>query len=162
MSISFLCFFSKVVLTILGSLQFHMNFRISLSVFFSFKSRYNWHTLYQFQVYNIALWSDHHSKSSEHPSPYIFTEFFFLVMRTFKIDSLSKLQICNTILTTVAMLYITSTWIISNWKFVHFDSLHSLHLPSTLASGNHQFRIYIYELVYVFLSMRVFLFVCSP
>ena len=87
----------------------------------------------------------------------------FLVMRILKIDSLSKFQICNTLLTTVAMLYITSTWqMCYNWNCVHYDSLCSLHLPSTLASGNHQFLLYIYKLVYVFLSMRVFLFVCSP
>ena len=38
--------------------------------------------------------------------------FFPLVMRKFKIYSLSDFQICNTILLTmVAMLYITSPWL---------------------------------------------------
>ena len=41
-------------------------------------------------------------------------QFFFLVMRTFKIYSLSNFQLCNTIsLTVVTMLYLTSPGLIS-------------------------------------------------
>ena len=55
----------------------------------------------------------------------------FLVMRTFKIHSLSNFQICNTLLLMiVTMLYITPPWCIYYWKFIPFDSL-----P---APGNHQ------------------------
>ena len=37
---------------------------------------------------------------------------FFLVMRTYKNYSLSKFQICNTVLTIVTMLYIASPWLV--------------------------------------------------
>ena len=47
-----------------------------------------------------------------HPSPHTVTV-FFLVVRTFKICSLSNFQICNRVLwTTVAVLYITSPGLI--------------------------------------------------
>ena len=53
---------------------------------------------------------------------------FFLVMRTFKICSLSKLQIYNTVLLTiVTMLYIPSPGLIYFiTKFVPFDHLHPI------------------------------------
>ena len=51
-------------------------------------------------------------------------------MRAFKIDSFSKFQICNTVLTIVSMLYSTCPWLY-NWKFVPFDSLHLFCLLPT-------------------------------
>lgn len=59
----------------------------------------------------------------------------FFVMRTSKIYSFSNLQIYNTVLTTVTMLYITYPRLIYfyNWKFVPLTSFiplthHPIHL----------------------------------
>ena len=51
---------------------------------------------------------------------------FLLVMRTFKISSLSNFQICNTVLITItARLYIMSPWhSFYNSKFIPFYPLH--------------------------------------
>lgn len=61
--------------------------------------RCNWHlTLYYFRVYKLIvcslylLRSDHHTKISDHLSSLIVPNFFFLMMRTFKI-SLNSFQI---------------------------------------------------------------------
>ena len=68
--------------------------------------------------------------------------FFFTVMKTFKIYSLSNFQIYSTVLlTVVTMLYITFLRLlfIYNWKFapfVHPPISHSHALAP--ASGNHQ------------------------
>ena len=57
--------------------------------------------------YLCILQNDHHNKSNYHLSPYIVTE-FFLVMITFKIYSVRKFQIYDTVLVTVIiMLYVT-------------------------------------------------------
>ena len=77
------------------------------------------------------------NKPSWHLSPYLITELF--VVRTFKIYSLSNFQICNMVLTIVAMLCITSTrllYVVTGsfhllTTFTLFASLHSLLLAST-------------------------------
>lgn len=86
-------------------------------VFFRLKN--NWHIkLCWFQVHNMiqylyALWKDHHNKSSYHPSPHKVTNFFFLMMRPFKIYSPGNFQICTVILLVIVMmLYIISPLLI--------------------------------------------------
>ena len=70
---------------------------------------------------------------------------FFLVMRTFKIYSLSNFQICNTVLLIiVAMLYITSPWL------AHFKTgilfLLTLFTQFLQQIGSHQSVLRICEL----------------
>ena len=107
------------------------------------------------QEYNIDLifvyivkWS--HNKSSLHPSPQSSCFFFFfLVMRTSNIYSLSNFRVCNTVLWRVTMLGVTRTYS-TNWKFALFDTLYSFLPPlTTPASGNHQSVLCIYELGFV-------------
>ena len=61
--------------------------------------------------------NDYHNKFSQHPSPHIITKkFFFLLMRTFKIYTLSDFHVYDTVLlTTVMILYITTSGLITNW-----------------------------------------------
>ena len=70
------------------------------------------------------------------------------IMRTFKIFSLSNFQICNIVpLTIVAMLYISSLWVIYFiTKFISFDPLYPFHLLPPPNSGNHQSDICIQKL----------------
>ena len=75
-------------------------------------------------VITVSLAKSHHCRV---------TSCFLLVMRTFKFDSLSIFQICNTVLTVVlitiinAVHYIPGTYLFYNWKLVPFDSLYPLH-----------------------------------
>ena len=67
---------------------------------------------------------------------------FFLIIRIFKIFSLSNLKIYNRVLLTIiTMLYIISPGphLFYNWMFVLFDPLHSFHPPHPLNpfSGKH-------------------------
>ena len=68
-------------------------------------------------------------------------QFFFLMMRAFKIYSLSNFQICNTVLLTIAILpYITfPQHLFYILEFVPFDPIHLFHFhPSSqpLATTN--------------------------
>ena len=69
----------------------------------------NWHVILISGVQHIhdmyALWNNHHSKSSLHPPPHI--NILSLVIRIFKIYSLSNFQVYNIVLVTaVSSLYI--------------------------------------------------------
>ena len=78
--------------------------------------------------YMYKLWKDCHNKFSSHPSPPIAANCFFLPKRTSKIYSGSNFQLHKRVLLAIiTVLYISSPVLIylSNWKFVHFDSVHS-------------------------------------
>ena len=100
-----------------------------------------------------ALWSDHNN--STYLSPYIVTEFFSLVLRNFKIYSLSNFQISNTILltTTVAALYIICQWLVNSiiWGLCLLTSFYQFTYPLPSASGNHLTVLCNYKL-YCFLD----------
>ena len=62
-------------------------------------------------IWYLYVLQNSYNNSSYYPSPYM--QYIFLMMRTFKIYSLNNFQICNTVLLTlVAILYITSPWLI--------------------------------------------------
>ena len=91
-------------------------------------------------------WNDHQNKYSYHPSPHTVI-IFFLVMRSFKIYSLSNFQIYNKVsLTVVTMLYTTSP---GDIYFILTTLTHFPHpYPST--SGSQQSVLCIHEfLVYI-------------
>lgn len=84
--------------------------------------------------YLYTLWNDHNSKSGNPWSPHI----VFLQWELLRFTFLSNFQICNTLLLTiVTMLYITSPWLIYNWKLFPFNSLHPFQpLSPSLAITN--------------------------
>lgn len=107
-----------------------------LSTFF-FLLRHNWHIiLHQFQVYNIMIRCCVYCEmitiislvSIQH---HTVTKFFFLMMGTFKIYSLSSFQIFRTVLAIVTTLYVTVCYI--PW-FIYYitESLYILMLSPIL------------------------------
>ena len=82
-------------------------------------------------------------------------QFFFLVVRTSKIYSLSNFETHGTaVLTTVPC----CTWHPQhlspyNWKFLPFDAFTHFSHPPPLTSGNHQSVLYVYGLIFLFLFL---------
>ena len=75
---------------------------------------------------------------------------FFLAMRTSKIHSFSIFQICNTVLTVVVMLYITSLWqLILQQTVCTFWPLSPTH-PHLWKPPISSLYLYIYFLFYLF------------
>ena len=83
--------------------------------------------------YLYILQNDHHNKSIQHPSHHIDT-IFFLMMRIFKIYSLSNFQIYISINDShYATHYIPMTDVFNNWKFVAFDHFDYPLTPDSLS-----------------------------
>ena len=85
-----------------------------------------------FQVYNIVIkcmwtWNDH-NKSSSHPSAQFVI--FFLVMRSFKIYSLSSFQICVVNNSHYIVYNVSDLFCI--FTFVLLNALHPFYPPPTL------------------------------
>lgn len=85
-----------------------LSYHLQIHGFPSFLLMYNWHTLYQLEVYSIIIWylymlqNDCHNTSSWHPAPHTIT--IFSVMRTFRIYSFSNFQICSAVLLTIVIM----------------------------------------------------------
>ena len=88
--------------SVLWLLSLPLIYRVSSHVFLNLVLlSYNWHaTLYKFKVqsimagHSIVQDNDDHNSSREHPSPHIVTQrCFSLVLRTFRIYSLSGIQL---------------------------------------------------------------------
>ena len=92
--------------------------QIQFSFFWDTIDIYDMFTAYNIMIgYMYMLQNDLHHKSSC-LSPHIATE-IFIVVRTFKIYSLSNFQIYNIVLLTrVTPLYTTIPGLIYNWEFV--------------------------------------------
>ena len=93
--------------------------------------------------------------------------FFFFVMRTFKIYFLNNFQIYNMVLlTVVSMLYITTQDLLYNWRFVPFDFFHPFYPPPYLypsASDNLQSTLYEFNFFFQIMPISeiiVFIFLC--
>ena len=75
----------------------------------------------------------------------------FLVMKTFKMYSLSNFQIYNTVLLTiVAMLYVISPWLIyfiTESLYIFIPLTHFTHPPPP-TSGNHQCVLSIFHFIF--------------
>ena len=68
----------------------------------------------------------------------------FLVMRTFKIHSLSNFKIRNTVLLTiVACCILHPKDLFYNWKFVPFEHFYPFCPPPTPTPGNHHSVLFI-------------------
>ena len=86
-----------------------------------------------------SLSNDYH-KSSKYASPYIFIA-IFLVMRTFKIHSLSNFQIYKAMVITshYVALCIPRTYLSHSRSLCLLTTLHPFPHPSSPTSGNHQY-----------------------
>ena len=129
-----------------------------------FKFEYNFNiALYSFHEYNMLisyfhiLWNDH-CDSLININHHIEMENCFLVVRTFKIDSLSNFRIY--VMINYSHHYIARTHLFYNWKFVPLDPLHPFkpfpHYPHH--SGNHQSVLCVYELDFLLVYFPAFFF----
>ena len=67
--------------------------------------------------YLHTLQDDRHDKSRHHPSPY---------------------EVSTISLTVLPVLYVTSPWLMCNWKFVPLDPCYPFYLtPNPPSSGDH-------------------------
>ena len=74
-----------------------------------------------------------------------YKKIFFLLIRTFKIYSLSNFQMCN-MLIMVTMLYIVSPWLI---YFIAASLTLFTHFASPLLLGNHWSVLCIYKVCFI-------------
>ena len=107
--------------------------------------------------YLHVLQNDHCDKSRQHLSPYIITEFFFFWWKLWRSPFLlSSFQIYYTVLLTkLAMLYITSQWLIyyiTGTVYLLTSFTHSTHIPSP-ASGNYQSACSLYIWAWFFVCI---------